>query len=224
MSGRRFGHLARLLGLTSPPPAPVAGDLWFRADLGQVHGADGQAGQALVIGPEGNLPVIRPGGWHGLPPYGATGTANVPVNRMFALPFWPGRQCTLTGLAANVTLALVGGNLRMGVYQSDGVLPTTLLADYGTVTAGVTGIRSITGLSTPIRPVLHYLVIGRQGGVVNLGLTTRVTWDPIVSETAPTITGALNCYYIDGVSGALPASFGTPAGLDTAPALSAQLT
>ncbi|MEU7074734.1 hypothetical protein AB0B30_32495 [Streptomyces narbonensis] len=148
----------------------------------------------------------------------------MPVNRMFALPFWPGRKCTLTGLAANVTLALVGGQLRMGLYASDGVLPTTLIADYGTVSAGLTGIRSITGLSTAVRPVLHYLVIGRQGGLVNLGLTTRVTWDPIVSETTPTITGALNCYYQDGISGALPASFGTPAGLDTAPALSAQLT
>lgn len=219
-----MGALLRLLNRTSPPTTPAAGEIWYRSDLGQVRGSDGLAGQALTIGPEGNLPVIRSAAWHGLPPYGATGTANVPVNRMFALPFWPGRKCTLTGLAANVTLALVGGNLRMGLYASDDILPTTLIADYGTVSAGVTGIRSITGLSTAVRPVLHYLVIGRQGGVVNLGLTTRVTWDPIVSETTPTITGALNCYYQDGISGALPANFGTPAGLDTAPALSAQLT
>ena len=220
----RVGQLLRLLGRTSSPASPAAGDLWYRSDLGQVHAGDGLAGEPLTIGPEGNLPVIRAAAWHGLPAYGATGTANVPVNRMFALPFWPGRSCTLTAVAANVTLALVGGNLRMGLYASDGVLPTTLAADYGTVTAGVTGIRQITGLSTSVRPVLHYLVIGRQGGVVNLGLTTRITWDPIVSETSPTITGALNCYYIDGVSGALPASFGAPAGLDTAPAVSVQLT
>lgn len=112
----------------------------------------------------------------------------------------------------------------MGLYAADEALPTTLVADFGTVSATVTGIRQITGLSTTVRPVLHYLVIGRQGGVVNLGLTTRQTWDPIVSEAVPTITGSLNCYYIDGVSGALPASFGTPAGLDTAPAISVQLT
>lgn len=221
---RRLRHNLQLFNRTTPPTSPDAGDLWYRSDLGQVRASDGQAGEALTIGPEGNLPVIRSTAWHGLPPYGATGTANVPVNRMFALPFWPGRKCTLTGLAANVTLALVGGNLRMGLYASDGVLPTTLIADYGTVSAGLTGIRSITGLSTTIRPVLHYLVVGRQGGVVNLGLTTRVTWDPIVSETTPTITGALNCYYRDPISGALPATFGTPDGLDTAPALSAQLT
>jgi len=91
-------------------------------------------------------------------------------------------------------------------------------------TAGVTGIRQITGLSTSVRPVLHYLVIGRQGGIVNLGLTTRATWDPVVSEATPTIAGTLNCYYIDGVGGALPGTFGTPAGLETAPAISVQLT
>lgn len=220
----KMGQLLRLLNRTAPPASPEAGTLWFRSDTAQYKGSDGLAGEPLTIGPEGNLPVIRSTFWHGLPIYGATGTANVPVNRMFALPFWPGRSCTLTALAANVTLALVGGNLRMGVYSSDGTLPTTLLADYGTVTAGLTGIRSITGLSTAIRPVLHYLVIGRQGGVVNLGLTTRLTWDPLVSEAAPTIAGNLNCYYIDGVSGALPASFGTPAGLDTAPAIAVQLT
>lgn len=219
-----FRHLARLFETTSTPAAPAAGDLWYRTDLDQVHTSDGAAGIPLSLGPVGNLPVISSGRWHGLPAYGATGTANVPVNRMFALPFWPGRTCTLTAMAGNVTLALIGGNLRMGLYASDGVMPASLVADYGTVSAGVTGIRSITGLSTVVRPVLHYLVIGRQGGVVNLGLTTRLTWDPITSETAPTITGALNCYYIDGVSGALPASFGAPAGLDTAPAISVQLT
>lgn len=219
----RMGQLLRLLNRTSPPAAPAAGDLWFRSDTSQYRGSDGLAGEPLTIGPEGNLPVIRSTAWHGLPAYGNTATANVPVNRMFALPFWPGRTCTLTAMAANVTLALVGGNLRMGIYQSDGVLPTTLLADFGTVTAGVTGIRQITGLSTAVRPVLHYLVIGRQGGVVNLGLTTRATWDPVVAETTPTITGTVNCYYIDGVSGALPGTFGTPDGNDTAPAISVQL-
>lgn len=221
---RRFRDFVRLPLFPSAPSGTAEGDVWYDTSSDQVRASDGASGQPLVIGPEGNLPVIRSTAWHGLPPYGATGTANVPVNQMFALPFWPGRTCTLTGVAANVTLALVGGNLRMGLYASDGVLPTTLVADYGTVSAGVTGIRSITGLSTVVRPVLYYLVIGRQGGVVNLGLTTRVTWDPIVSETTPTITGALNSYIQTGISGALLATFGTPAGLDTAPAVSVQLT
>ena len=221
---RRMGALLRLLNRTSQPSSPESGDMWYRSDTSQYRGSDGLAGEPLTIGPEGNLSVIRSGAWHGLPVFGATATANVPVDQMFALPFWPGRKCTLTAMAGNVTLALVGGNLRMGIYNSDGVLPTTLLADFGTVGAGLTGIRQISGLSVAVRPVLHYVVIGRQGGVLNLGLTTRNTWDPIVSETTPTITGSLNCYTQTGIGGALPANFGTPAGLDTAPAVSLQLT
>lgn len=221
---RRFRDFVKLALFSSTPTGATEGDMWYRTDLDQVRASDGGAGIPLTIGPEGNLPVIRSTAWHGLPAYGATATANVPVNQMFALPFWPGRTCTLTAMAANVTLALVGGNLRMGIYESDGVLPTTLLSDFGTVTAGLTGIRQISGLSVSVRPVLHYIVIGRQGGVVNLGLTTRNTWDPITSETTPTITDSLNCYTQTGIGGALPANFGTPAGLDTAPAVSLQLT
>jgi hypothetical protein len=104
------------------------------------------------------------------------------------------------------------------------VVPTTLVADYGTVTVGVTGIRQISGLSTALRPVLHYFVVARQGGALNLGLSSRDTWDPIISESSPTLTGSLNAYYRDGVSGALPASFGAIAGTVQSPAVSLQLT
>lgn len=219
-----FKNLARLFSTTAEPASPGAGDVWFRSDLGQVNGSDGGSGLPVTVGPVGNLPVIRSTAWHTLPPVGAAGAANVPADRLFALPFYPGRKCTVTAVAANVTLALAGGNLRFGVYQSDGAVPTTLLADYGTVTAGVTGIRQITGLSTAIRPVLHFLVVARQGGVLNLGLTSRATWDPIVSETSPSLGGDFNAYYRDGVSGALPAPFGAVAGSINGPAVSVQLT
>lgn len=217
-----MGALLRLLGLSAAPAAPAAGDTWYRSDLAQVHASDGGA-RPLVVGPAGNLPAPRSGHWHYLPAYGATGTANVPDGRMFALPLYPGRASTVTGVAANVTLALVGGNLRFGLYASDGVLPTNLITDYGTVSAGLTGVKSVTSMSDAVSSVLYYVVVGRQGGVLNLGLTTRATGDPIVSEAAPTLTGNLNAYYIDGVSGSLPASFGTPAGSATGPGLQVRL-
>jgi hypothetical protein len=219
-----FRNLARLFGTAATPAAPGEGDVWYRTDVDQVHASDGGSGLPLVIGPNGNLPVVRSTAWHALPPFGAAGSANFPADRLFALPFWPGRSCTVTAIAANVTLALAGGNIRFGIYKSDGSIPTTLLADFGTVTVGTTGIRQITGLSTAIRPVLHYAVIARQGGVLNLGLTSRSTWDPIVSETAPTIAGDFCSYYRDGVSGALPAPFGAISGSISSPALSIQLT
>jgi hypothetical protein len=221
---RRFRDFVRLPLFTAVPSGPAEGDLWYRTDTDQIRASDGNAGEPLTIGPEGNLPVISAGRWHLLPAYGAQATANVPVDLMFALPFWPGRRCTITAVAANVTLALVGGNLRFGLYTANTAgLPSTLVADYGTVTAGLTGIRQITGLSTVVRPVLHYLVVGRQGGLLNLGLTTRATQDPIVSEATPTIAGNFSGYTMTGISGALPGTF-TVAGVDTTPSISVQLT
>jgi hypothetical protein len=213
-----------LAKVTATPSDAQESSIWYRTDLDQVHGSDGGSGLPLMLGPVGNLPVIRSTAWHTVPPFGPVGSANFPADRLFALPFWPGRACTLTAMAANVTLALVGGNIRMGLYASDGSVPTTLVADYGTVTVGLTGVRQITGLSTAVRPVLHYAVIARQGGVLNLGLTSRDTWDPIVSESSPTLAGNLNAYYRDTVSGALPANFGAIAGTINSPALTIQLT
>lgn len=216
--------LARLFSTTAQPATTAAADVWWRSDLSQAHASDGGGGIPLRLGPDGNLPVVRASGWHNLPPQGNPGTATVPADRLFALPLWPGRSCTLTAAAVNVTLALAGGNARMGVYASDGTLPTTLVADYGTVSVGVTGIRQISGLSTALRPVLHYFVVARQGGVLNLGLSSRDTWDPIVSETSPVLDANRNAYYRDSVSGALPASFGTIAGAIQGPSATIQLT
>lgn len=220
-----MAHLLRLFNRTTNPTSPASGETWYDSVKDQVLTSDGLAGDPITVGPEGNLPVVSTTRWHLLPAYGAQATANVPAGTMFALPFWPGRTATVTAVAANVTLALVGGNIRFGLYTATTAgLPGSLVADYGTVDAGITGIRQISGLSTSVRPVLHYLVVGRQGGVLNLGLTTRATGDPIVSESTPTIAGNFSAYTQTGITGALPASFGTPAGVDTGPSVSVQLT
>lgn len=219
-----FRHLARLFATSIDPTSPAAGDLWWRSDLAQAHASDGGSGLAVQVGPFGNLPVVRPAAWHNLPPQGNPGTATVPADRLFALPLWPGRSCTLTATAVNVTVALVGGNVRMGLYASDGALPTSLVSDYGTVTVGVTGIRQITGLSTALRPVLQYFVVARQGGALNLGLSAKDTWEPVVSDASPVLDTNRNTYFRDGVSGALPSSFGAVSGTIQGPSAAIQLT
>jgi hypothetical protein len=221
---RRMGTPFKLQNRTTAPVAPEAGDVWYRSDLGQIRSSDGSAAvEQLTIGPTGNVPTVRAAAWHNVPAYGNAASANIPDGRLFAMPFWPGRLCNITGIAANVTLALAA-NLRMGIYLSDGVLPTSLLADFGTVSGAALGTAQINGLNTRVRPVLHYLVCGRQGAGVNLGVSTRSTWDPIIANTTPVIAANRNAYYIDGVAGALPASFGAPAGSDQGVALSVQLT
>jgi hypothetical protein len=218
-----MGASLRLFNRTTPPASPGSGDVWYRSDTAEFHGSDGQAGPPVTLGPPGNVPVVRPSGWHAVPAYGNAAGLNVPNDRAFAVPFYPGRACTLTGVAFNVTTALIGGVVRLGIYTSDGVLPTSLLADYGTVTAGILGIQSVTGLTTPVRPALHFLIVCRQGGGLTMALSTRQTWSPYVADTSPVISSNLNAYYADGVSGALPASFGAPAGSVQGPCLTVQL-
>lgn len=221
---RRFRDFVRLTPFTSAPASPGAGDLWYRSDTDQVLASDGVAGEPITVGPVGNLPVIATTRWHNLPAYGNAAAANVPNDRLFALPFWPGRTCTLTAVAVNVTTALAGSAVRMGLYASDGALPTDLVADYGTVATTLTGIRQISSLSTTVRPVLHFLVVGRQLGGLTLALSTRSSWEPIVSDTTPTIASNTNAYFKDGISGALPTTFGTPDGTDQGPCAAVQLT
>jgi hypothetical protein len=181
-------------------------------------------GSSAPVRQPGNLPVIRAGAWHSLPPFGAAGSANVPDGRLFALPFWPGRRCALLGIAVNVTAALVGGSLRMGLYTSANGLPNLLVREFGSMGTGVLGTAEFSGFSTTVEPDLHFLGICRQGGAFNLGLSTRDTWDPIISETTPVIGSNLNTYFTDGVGGAFPSLFGPVAGSVQGPSAAVQLT
>lgn len=178
---------------------------------------------SLILQP-GTLPIVRPGSWHTLPPYGAPDTVSLPGDRLYALPFWPGSRCACVGTAVNVTAPVVGAILRIGLYTSANGLPSVLVAEYGTVVAAGLGIQILASFETPMEPVLYFLGVVRQGGVPLLGLSARDTWDPIISELAPVLTGSLNTYYRDGVGGALPAMFGNVVGSIQGPSAAVQLT
>jgi len=219
-----FRSLLRLVGLTSDPASPANGDVWWRTDTARAHVSDGSIGLPVTLGPPANVPVVRSSAWHTLPGHNASGSMVMPDGRLFALPVWTGRSATLTGVAVNVTTSLLAANIRMGLYASDGVLPTTLISDYGTVSAGTTGMRQITGLSTPLRPVLYYFVVARQGGIGVLSMTSRGIGDPIIANTSSVLDTVQNAYYTDSISGTLPATFGSIAGAINGPSASIQLT
>lgn len=219
-----MGALLRLLSRTTPPASPAAGEVWYDAPGARVRASDGLAGEPLVVGPTGNLPAVAAGRWHLIGTgFGNAASINLTNERLLAVPFWPGRACELNAVALNVTLALVGGVVRIGLYESDGALPTNLVADYGTVGVGLTGTQSATGLTTAVRPALHFIALARQTGGLTLSVSGRSSTDPLVSTSTPTIAANPNAYFIDGVGGALPASFGAPAGTDQGPCFRIQL-
>lgn len=220
----RFRDLARLVGLTSNPPSPAAGDTWYDRPRGQVRGSDGVAGEPTVIGPFGNVPVVRNTGWHGLPAGGGPDSIIPTSNRAYALPLWPGRTCTLTHIAVEVTAAALG-MVRAALYTDAGAgVPDTLVTDYGQISTGLIGVKTWTLAPTqPLRPVLYWLAIIQQGGIA-VGLRARDTWEPMVSETAAVLSGSRNAYYADGVGGAAPGTFPAISGTVQGPAAQVRLT
>jgi len=216
--------LLQFVKLTADPPAMQQADSWYRSDLGQVHAHDGAT--VVKLGPPATHPYIRPTGWHNLPAWGAAGTLVAVLNQVYALPFIPGSNCTLTDMAINVTL-LGLGNVRGGFYNADQVtgLPTTLISDFGTLSTGLAGQKTWSSLSVPLKPILYYAVVVQQGVVATY--SSRVSADPIVSESAgsgPAFGSDRNCYTQTGVTGAMPASFGVPAGTATAPSIYLKLS
>jgi hypothetical protein len=146
------------------------------------------------------------------------------LSRLYALPLWPGQAMTLTSIAVEVTFGLIpGAMIRAGLYSDSGDgSPSKRIADFGTVAASI-GVKTWGPLSTAIPPALTWLTIVQQGGSA-LQFRARDTWVPVVSETTPLLNSARTAYYVDGVTGALPAIFGAIAGASQGPSALVQLT
>lgn len=213
----------RLPNVSTDPSDASAGCMWYRSDTGEYFGDDGLTGRKIKIGPFGNVPVVYSTQWHSLPAYGAPATITPTLNRAYAVPFWPGRKCVITGVAAEVTLLGVG-NLRAGLYTANASTgaPNNLIQDFGTVATGAAGVKTWS-VSQNARPVLLWLVLAQQG-LISIGLRARDTWDPIVSDSSPVLNANRNAYYKDGFSGAFPASFGAVDGTTQGPSAMLQLT
>lgn len=65
------------------------------------------------------------------------------LNRIYAAPFVVSENDTFTRIGIEVT-TLSAGNARLGIYNFDNGIPTTLVADLGTVSTASTGEKEIT--------------------------------------------------------------------------------
>lgn len=216
-----FRDLARLFGIGSHPSGGAAGDVWWRTDRSQAHASDGGT-TPLVLGPTGNLPAFRGGGWHPLPAYGPLTSLSTVANRAYALSLWPGRSCTWQSVAVE-QLGASTGNLRAGLYEDADAVPGNLIQDFGTVSASTSGVKTWSlSPQLALRPVLYWLVVVAQTSTAAV-VRARDTWDPIIGENSP-LLASRNAYYREGVTGALPATFGAIAAASVGPMAVLQLT
>lgn len=220
----KFLNRLRLPLFTSDPSSPAEGEVWYNQTIDQMK----------YKGPTGSYPVPVHAGirfndydtnrWYAVQS-GGPNTANATAGRAFTNPFVLPRMGTLSGISIEVSTAwTTAGNVRVGLYNDDGGrLPTSLVADYGTVAATV-GIKTWS-MSTVLVPGIYWLVAVNQGGS---GATTgqfravaglhEYIGDPSATPSSGFFNGSLNCYYSDtGFTGSLPSSFGSVAGIALGP-------
>lgn len=157
---------------------------------------------------------LKSGYWY--PADGQGGSRTMTYNLLWAFPFDAQRPITISKLACNVTTAGSSGTtIRLGVYGSDGAGGIgNLVMDGGTVAGDTTGVKTIT-LSQAAGPDRLWLGAVWQGtnstapvlqaysrALPFIGWTSYVQFPPIVA------------YQYTGITGALPASLGTPNGTE----------
>lgn len=129
------------------------------------------------------------------------------IGSMFFAPLDVGGDCIVEAVACQVTTGTATAVIRLGLYSGE-FEATTLVADWGTVDASSTGVKSITGLSTAITPGRYWF-----GAVIQVAAAEMLTiWTvPNVASFAPwkataAWLSATTGLRMDGVTGALPSS------------------
>jgi hypothetical protein len=114
--------------------------------------ADGTWATPSGGGGGGTMPFALPSAQWMYPQHMGTGATNTQAaataQRFHLTPMFIARDCTVTDALARVQTLESGATMCLGIYGSDDELvPTTLIADFGTVSATTTGDKTITGLS-----------------------------------------------------------------------------
>ena len=143
------------------------------------------------------------------PSLGVSDTTSQPAqSRLVAFPYQFDVASTGDRVSLEVTTTAASSTVRLGLYLpgADG-MPNALYKDFGTIdSATATGVVTIT-ISETIPRGLYWVCSASQGGV------PTVRGRGIANAIVPQATGGnVNAYavYVDGVTGALPSTFGSP--------------
>ncbi len=155
-----------------------------------------------------NVPFVT-GKTYIVPNHAGLTTGTTVNNRMVLMPFRPARNCTLTSISVETTVAgEAGAKIRLVVYEDISGLPSIRLYDSGQLAGDAApGTVSGTGLSVEIAPSKLYW----SGYVAQVATTTRPTIRVLQSVPAsfrvPNATGTPSSrasWLYDGVTGVPP--------------------
>lgn len=232
-------HFAVNLGLytTATEVTGVSeADTWYNTAEGRVK-TQLDGGFVGIVGPHGGHPIIHDAAdaWYSIQTDGTFNvTGTITQNRAYAYPLYPGRKCTLQGLAISIVSG-VGAGVRpvlMALYDSDATtgLPGALVASYGTANGSeAPQILESWTVDTDLQPYPYWLVVAVQSAlattVVKMYGNSTMIPRLVATPTMATTDYQHNCLYTDtGFSGAAPATFGTPVSSDLGPHIFVNLT
>lgn len=141
-------------------------------------------------------------------PFVHSAVALTTTTRMMYVPWIVPRSMTINRIGIHVTTAVAGTNIRIGIYNAANDLPTTLLADLGSVATTATGVVELT-ISQALTPGLVFLAVAKQGtvGAVSLyGLAYTVWAGMPQAGTTNLMQYGSQYMYEDSVTGALPST------------------
>jgi hypothetical protein len=173
-------------------------------------------------------PLVVPpkSGWF-YPVDGQGGSRTMVYQQLWLFPYDLLRASTAASIACNVTTGgTAGSTIRLGVYNSDGAGGVGgLLVDAGTVDGSTTGVKTVSSLTSATAADRLWLGAVWQGvnttapvlqayskALAGVGWSSFVQFPPIIGWTWT------------GISGALPATLGAPAGMENNNTPSVQIT
>lgn len=140
--------------------------------------------------------------------------ASVAINqsRLNAVPFPVGPAGgRFDRIATNCISTAASSFIRMGIYADSGYGdPGALFLDAGQLeTSATTGIREIT-IDVSLAPGMWWLVSAAQGGSPTMTCYNGINSIGIGGENSGAVTVNQLGYRVESVTGAMPASYGTP--------------
>lgn len=141
-----------------------------------------------------------------------TGVAQT-ANTLYARPLILPVSGTFDRISTYVKTASSGHSIRIGIYEmSSGGLPSTLVADLGTVSVATTGLKEIT-ISQALTANKGYFIAWVGDGTPQLAAQSLdATFNLNTIGTSATTSLAAYAYTIAHTYGALPDPYGTPTG------------